>query len=242
MQRKRKHLSASGPVQDITRLEKSERLKYGKKREQEILDAMAQEYNWLVFPSSAQQDKFDKIDAFVKTPYNDPYFPSEEFSLQVKYRKTGDDILVETMLFWHPESFEEELIDWDNYGGRDLVGKSEKTAILNRQGDKIYVIDTLVIKELAKSMVEKVADILWDTLGEEGIYNLYEGWIENHPGTVSTLYKITLPEGTVNFQSDTYQRSKYDVPENIIKVVSYIQLSSLKSHPSLSIYPIHQSL
>lgn len=89
----------------------------------------------IVTPATAQEDQYQKIDGWL-----------DGQSLQIKYRETGDDILFEVYKDWYKD-----------IEGRDLCGKAELYACVNRSGQGV-IVRTAQIKDLIKAALPAVKD------------------------------------------------------------------------------------
>lgn len=107
------------------------RVSFGKKIERQILDALKEASGWDIVPSAASADMKDKIDGYVKTE-------SKLTPIQIKYRDTGDDILME--------------VEKDGRPGRDMVGMAQLYVVLNQMGTTIRVRSANEAKQIAEQM------------------------------------------------------------------------------------------
>ncbi len=111
-----------------------QRVKEGKKMELRIIDSM-KAAGFMVAPATEQEDKYQKIDGWL-----------DGQSLQIKYRETGDDILFEVYKDWTK-----------GIEGRDLCGKADLYACINRSGQGV-IVKTAQIKDLIKAALPIVKD------------------------------------------------------------------------------------
>lgn len=111
-----------------------QRVKEGKKMEQQIIDSM-KAHGFAVTNATAQEDQYQKIDGWL-----------DGQSLQIKYRETGNDILFEVYKDWTK-----------GIEGRDLCGKADLYACVNRRGQGV-IVRTTEIKDLIKAALPTVRD------------------------------------------------------------------------------------
>lgn len=127
------------------------RVSFGTQMEKKMIDAL-KKLGINMEPAAVNQDMFDKVDAFWTTDQG------VKLPVQFKYRDSGDDILLELIKNWTPAVFQkDQLVDTD-FTGRDMVGKSKVYACLNRKGDVIRIRTTKEAKEIAKKMVQRLAN------------------------------------------------------------------------------------
>jgi hypothetical protein len=117
------------------------RVATGKAMEEKIIGAL-REAGWTVNPPKPNQDKYGKIDGWVER--GGKWLP-----LQIKYRDSGDEIAMETILDFHPDQFHGSLM----FNGRDMVGGAKIYACLNKAGNVIRVCDTDEAKAAAQEAV-----------------------------------------------------------------------------------------
>ena len=109
---------------------REERVRSGKKQEERIIRSMTSEHGWNVKHVSENQDKFDKIDGIlIYSPDSIPV--SLPAPIQIKYRDTGDDLLMEVV--WEFNNQYESPID-QLLTGRDMKGSAKLYLCLNKLG------------------------------------------------------------------------------------------------------------
>lgn len=128
----------------------NDRVAYGKSIEALVIQALIDNCGWNITPATPGQDKHQKIDGWVKFGDGAP------LALQVKYRDTGDDILLEVVKVWH----EEENL---RQPGRDMVGKAEIYACLNSSGTVIYARLASEAKEKAQKLLDEFLQRMTDS-------------------------------------------------------------------------------
>ena len=104
---------------------------------------------WTVKPATAQEDYRNHIDAWVKRE-------SDFVPYQIKYRDSGDDILVEVIKYWKPEMFKAGLQESD-YNGRDMFGESVYQIGLNMGRNKLRIRSIVESHEIAKVMTKELS-------------------------------------------------------------------------------------
>lgn len=159
-----------------------QRVQYGKSIEKQIFDSLIQCGMKLREPSN-QEDMYDKIDGWWETP-------SGEKPIQIKYRDTGDDILFEVMKDYRR-----------GVPGRDMVGKAEFYAVLNR-GGQIVLVSVAEAKKLIAEMQARADNEGFD---QQGNYRMGGAMLRVRPDPrtdqdklmayipVSMLKQITSP-------------------------------------------------
>lgn len=137
---------AANMSQDI-----NSRVKFGKGAEAKILNALREQHGWVIAGATNEQDMYGKIDGIVRKA--DQQIPIElPAPIQVKYRDSGDDILLEVV--WKltdPNAPVESLLT-----GRDMVGKSTLYACANQAGTLIRVRSAQEAKQIARGLLEKL--------------------------------------------------------------------------------------
>jgi hypothetical protein len=115
----------------------SDRIAAGKQVEKSILDALRQKGYKIKDPSTGE-DKYDKIDGWWIGTKGTPY------SVQVKFRQSGDDILFELT----------KDID-KNIPGRDLISKAMVYLVADRSGTTRMFL-TKPIKEKGQQILNTI--------------------------------------------------------------------------------------
>jgi hypothetical protein len=126
------------------------RVSFGKKKEAIIIEAL-KNIGWIVRPASPQEDMVRHIDAWIKKTED-----SAETPVQIKYRDSGDDILMEVIKFWSGEMFTRPLTDMD-FNGRDMSGSAVLYVVLNQARDMLRIRRISEAKDIAKKMTEMLA-------------------------------------------------------------------------------------
>ena len=131
----------------------SQRVQYGKMIEARIIRVLENEYGWKVDPVSTREDKYDKADGLVR--FADPQVSINlPAYMQVKYRDTGDDLLMEVVWELPPDA---GRLDIDQLlTGRDMKGKAQIYVNLNQAGNLIRVRSADEAKEIARTMLEQL--------------------------------------------------------------------------------------
>jgi len=120
----------------------SARVAYGKQMESKIILAL-QAAGWQIRPASESQDKYDKIDGFKLNG-------SVAVPFQIKYRDSGDDILMEVLKGDLP------LQGVPHFNGRDIIGSAAMYVCLNKAGNLMRIRSAVE----AKAMALKLAKML----------------------------------------------------------------------------------
>jgi hypothetical protein len=125
-----------------------DRVRYGKGIETNILQAL-QSHGWEIKPVSSKADKYDKIDGVIQSapislPVALPAF------LQVKYRDTGNDLLME-VVWEYTGNFAGNIEDL--LTGRDMRGKAQIYANLNQEGSLIRIRSAYEAKDICKQLL-----------------------------------------------------------------------------------------
>lgn len=115
----------------------SDRIDAGKRVEKTILDALRQKGYKINDPTSTE-DKYDKIDGWWIGTKGTPY------SVQVKFRQSGDDILFELVKDLNK-----------NIPGRDLISKAHVYLVADRSGMTRMFL-TKPIKEKAQHILDDI--------------------------------------------------------------------------------------
>jgi hypothetical protein len=117
------------------------RIKAGKQKEAIIIKTL-RDKGVNVLDPTAHEDMHDKIDGWIVDE------DGTKHALQIKFRESGDDILVEIVK------------DWDKQiPGRDMIGLAEYYLVVNRHGDgKLF--PTKSIKTLAQKVLDFVKQAL----------------------------------------------------------------------------------
>jgi hypothetical protein len=159
MQTFRKWLEAQETMvrQDIAGKHMSDRVSFGKKVESNIISKLT-DAGWKITPASQSQDMFDKIDGFV-------HLSNTVLPIQIKYRDSQDDILLEVMKGWTPEKFGVGVPI--EFNGRDMIGHAAIYVSLSKDGNTIRVRSANEAKSVAESMVRRLKDNYRKSGGKE---------------------------------------------------------------------------
>lgn len=224
-------------------LDKNARMKIGKRVENLMKERLRSELLWKIYSSTENDDKYAKIDGYAIIPDTNYCTP-----FQLKYRISGNDVLVETVLNWTPDCFYNSEIDWPKYAGRDLRGYSDKTILLSRNGKQLIIIDTKTVKDVAAKLTEDFANYMYgesgaDVIGKSTIpYNnspsemwkMFHEWQIMHPALqhnrkTKAFAHFKNKYGVAKIQSDVYQKHRWH-RQNMFKVVCYISLHGLTEY------------
>lgn len=133
-----------------------DRVSYGKKIEGQIVKTLEQKYGWQINPVSVNQDKFDKIDGMViKTDESLPI--SLPAPIQIKYRDTGNDLLLEVVKSVDLQKFYSRVVSTaELLNGRDMKGNAKIYASLDKDGKTIRIRLADEAKQIARDLLEKL--------------------------------------------------------------------------------------
>jgi len=126
-----------------------DRVRYGKEIESKIIKSLIHQ-GWEVSQVNSNQDKFDKIDGILISS-KDPMPISLPAPIQIKYRDTGNDLLMEVCWLFDGNFNKpiQELLT-----GRDMKGKAELYVSLDQNGETIRVRLAKEAKENALSLLK----------------------------------------------------------------------------------------
>lgn len=125
-----------------------DRVKFGKEIESRILNSLTSQ-GWVIKPVSTNADKYDKVDGLIeKAPVPIPtQLPAY---IQVKYRDTGNDLLMEVV--WKFDG-DRTLPLEKMVTGRDMYGKSQIYASLDQAGNTIRIRSATEAKDICKQLL-----------------------------------------------------------------------------------------
>lgn len=129
------------------------RIQAGKSIEKEVCDKMAQEFNWISTPSTSYQDKYEGIDGWItETNGRKTHLP-----FQLKVRKTGNDILWETIKPWNRNivNYFEDAND-QIYTGKDMKCKAAYIISLGNNGSTLRIRSVSETIQKAKEMTKEL--------------------------------------------------------------------------------------
>lgn len=129
-------------------LESRERVRHGKTREKQIADALKEQAGLNLQDASDSEDKEQKIDRWLISN-------GKKTAVQIKYRETGDDLLVEVFDKWN---------GWDNQNnkiGRDMIGDARLYAVLRMDKKTVVLVKTNTLKHIVNDMLQAAKTIGW---------------------------------------------------------------------------------
>lgn len=129
---------------------RDQRVEFGKNKEAQILHAMKTQHGWSVQEAKTNQDKYQKIDGIlISSPDSLPV--SLPAPIQIKYRDTGNDLLMEVSWSFNGDynTPTEKLIT-----GRDMKGLAKLYVSLDLSGDLVRVRLADEAKSIAKKLLE----------------------------------------------------------------------------------------
>jgi hypothetical protein len=136
-------------MENLASLNRDTRVTEGRKIEKEIVALLAANFTkYKIVEASEDDDKNNKIDAYL---FNTDGLQKK--NIQVKFRQTGDDILVETFrpFLGDKQTMPAKLAD---FSGRDMKGNADFYAVLSKDGKKIYFCKVSVVKELVRKTTQ----------------------------------------------------------------------------------------
>jgi hypothetical protein len=128
---------------------RDERVQFGKSKEAQILNAMSAQHGWVIQEVSSGRDMHQKIDGMLVSATDMPI--SLPAPIQVKYRDTGNDILMEVT--WAFKDNYSSSIE-DLLTGRDMKGIAKLYVSLDLSGTLIRVRLADEAKSIAKKLLE----------------------------------------------------------------------------------------
>lgn len=129
-------------------LDTRDRIAVGRRREHQIMEVLKRQCGLSLMAATDAQDQEQKVDCWLNQD-------GQKVPVQIKYRESGEDLLVEVFDLWH---------DWDHKGnkvGRDMVGKAQKYAVLSKNAKTITMTQTATIKELVCKMLTAAQNHGW---------------------------------------------------------------------------------
>jgi hypothetical protein len=181
-------------------LDSRDRVRHGKTREKQIAEALTRQGLPLA-DATDREDKEMKIDRWLVRD-------GRRTAVQIKYRETGDDLLVEVYDTWN---------GWDdpfNKPGRDMIGAARLYAVLRQDRKTVVLVPTAVLKAIVVDMVNAVALFGWTvdkgpackTLRYSKSGGRCELKVQRDPRDGRTKMVAYIPAGVLAFeqQSETY--------------------------------------
>lgn len=176
-------------VKNVNRLSYHERVSYGKAVEEKILHAL-RGCGYRIFPSSLHNDIHDKIDGYILLPD-----AAQPLPLQVKYRSTGPDILMEVTFL------DKGIILFD---GRDFKGKAKVYACLGNDHQTIHLCMVDELKARAVELTNRLLLLSSDTVSREEGYGEVRRVVDARSGRSKVIlfvrpsdlrshWQVTLP-------------------------------------------------
>jgi len=133
------------------------RVDFGKAIEQKVIEALIEDYGWVIDPSEESQDIFQKIDGWIISGDDriKSALLSETTPMQIKYRDTGDDVLMEVVRKWKPDMVNSIETCCT---GRDMKGMAKLYAVLNKSGTVIRIRAANEARSLARNLLQRLVD------------------------------------------------------------------------------------
>lgn len=173
-------------------LETRQRVRNGRRREGQIADALKTQHGLNLVEPSDHEDKIRKVDRWLVEG-------NTRTAVQIKYRESGDDLLVEVWDKW---------FGWDdprNKLGRDVQGDSKLYAVLRVDQKTVVLTSADVLKKIVQEMVDAAKAF---------------GWTVDHGPSSKTLrYNKAGGRAELKVQTDPY--------DGRTKMVAYIPANVL---------------
>jgi hypothetical protein len=173
-------------------LETRQRVRNGRRREGQIADALKQQHGLNLVEPTDHEDKIRKIDRWLVDG-------TSRTAVQIKYRESGDDLLVEVFDRWD---------GWNgprNKIGRDVQGDSKLYAVLRTDRQTVVLTSAAVLKGIVNEMVEAAKTIGWT--------------VDNGPSSKTLRYFKAGGRCELKVQTDPY--------DGRTKMVAYIPANVL---------------
>lgn len=129
-------------------LDSRDRVRHGRRREGQIADALRDQVGLSLQEPSEYEDKQRKIDRWLVQD-------GKRTAVQIKYRETGDDLLVEVFDKWG---------GWDhpiNKVGRDMIGDARLYAVLRQDRQTVVMVATATLKKIVADMLAMAMQFGW---------------------------------------------------------------------------------
>ena len=129
-------------------LDSRDRVRHGRKREGQIADALRDQVGLPLEDATEREDKERKIDRWLVKD-------GKRTAVQIKYRETGDDLLVEVFDKW---------FGWDATGnkiGRDMIGDAKLYAVLRQDRKTVVLVSTSTLKKIVNDMLTAARQFGW---------------------------------------------------------------------------------
>lgn len=120
----------------------------GRRREGQIADALKEQHGLNLVEPTDGEDRYQKIDRWLVEG-------DKRTAVQIKYRESGDDLLVEVFDRFH---------GWDhprNKTGRDVVGDSKLYAVLRLDRTTVVLTSAARLKAIVNEMVRAAKETGW---------------------------------------------------------------------------------
>jgi hypothetical protein len=120
------------------------RVRDGKRREAQIANALREQHGLDLRRPTDSEDRYEKIDRWLVTG------DGRRLAVQVKYRQTGEDLLVEVYDKWY---------GWDdpkNKVGRDVTSPAchaSLYAVLRSDRRTVVMVETRILRRLVEDMI-----------------------------------------------------------------------------------------
>jgi hypothetical protein len=131
-----------------------DRVNFGKDIEKKVMEALIHMYGWDIDPSTDSQDMHEKVDGWIMQTDDKVGILNEMTPLQVKYRDTGDDLLMEVIKKWSPDML--DIPCESCCTGRDMKGLATIYAVLDQGGRIIRMRKVHEARTLARHLLRRL--------------------------------------------------------------------------------------
>ena len=133
-----------------------DRVNFGKAIEKKVMDALTNMFGWDIDPSTESQDMHEKVDGWIMSGDDRVGILTEMTPLQVKYRDTGNDILMEVVKKWSDDML--DIPPESCCTGRDMKGMASLYAVLDKDGRIIRMRRVSEARSLAMSLFRRLLE------------------------------------------------------------------------------------
>lgn len=130
-----------------------QRVAYGKNIEALIIKSLVDNFGWQIKPASANDDMVGKIDGYILRADKRmmAHLPTQNTPIQVKYRDSGSDLLMEVVKPWSIDMIDMPI--QQIMTGRDMVGRAMIYVCLDPTGSIIRVRSAIDGKKACRTML-----------------------------------------------------------------------------------------
>lgn len=181
-----------------------ERISKGRTIEQQIRQAMQQEMQWITIDSSKNDDIYGGIDCWI-TSTDGGKTKSSHVGLQIKARKSGNDVLWETIKPWDQMTASTFHDKGDKaFTGKDMRCKANLMVSVSNDGSTLRFRNVGETKEIAKKMATELVENY-----------LAKGfkWVKTKWGE-ARISKDPSQQATYNYRGDIYKVNCFILPNS----------------------------